>query len=148
MLGLNLTYETSQQTDIEPSVLMENVYNYVGKEYLIIKNTDNKIAITLVERFKSRSKQFRTIYKGKFEVRDSKIALSYEINLLLPLIISIIAILLTLTHFFGLLVFLGLALQELIRISVLHDTSPKILREITANTDQPITTKFKSLRID
>ena len=148
MFGLNLIYETSKQTDIESSVLFDTICNYVGKEYRIFKSPDNKIVITLIERFKSRSKQFRTIYKGKFEVRDSKITLSYEINLLIPLIISIIGILLTLTHLFRLLVFVVLALQELIRINVLHDTSQRMLTEITANTDHPITTKFKTIRID
>jgi hypothetical protein len=147
MFELNLIYDTSQQTEIEPSVLLDNICNYVSKEYRI-KTTDNNIAITLATSFKSRLKQFRTIYKGKFEVRDSKITLSYEINLLVPLIISIVAILLTITHLFGLLVFVALALQEVVRISVLYDTSQKMLKDITANTDLPITTKFKSIRFD
>ncbi|OKS85640.1 hypothetical protein [Mucilaginibacter polytrichastri] len=153
MFELNLKYETSQQTDIEQSVLMDNIFNYIKKEYQILERTDHKIVVTFNTGsgllWMSRSKQTRTIKDGRFDVGEAKITFTYYLDILPDIIFISIGILLGVfadSRAFMLPILPTVML--IFRIRALRTSSRDILWGITSNSTQPITTKFKSIRFD
>jgi hypothetical protein len=153
MFELNLKYETSQQTDIEPSILVDKIFIYLKNDYKILEKTDHKVAFAFNNGsgmlYMSKSNRFKVIQDGIFEIHDGIVTLTYYENIIFYILFISVGLFFTaVANRYALMLSILPTIELLSKIRTLKRSSRIMIKYITSNSPLPTTTKFKSIRLD